>query len=75
MPDAAGVQFMTECHWNWRMMKTLFTEVHWYEDGVYQRFDSTQEEPFWAVQRKLLPSAYLQRENTRYQPFWPSSES
>lgn len=59
---------MTECHWNWRMMRTLFTDIHWYEDGIYQRFDSTEDHPFFALQRRLLPNKYLQRANTRYSP-------
>ena len=50
------------------MMRNLFTEVHWYEDGVYQRFDSTEEEPFWKLQRRMWPNKYAQRENTRYSP-------
>ncbi|KAK9842044.1 hypothetical protein WJX81_005821 [Elliptochloris bilobata] len=51
-------QYMTEAKWNPRMMKTIFTELHLYdEDKNYVPFDFKKEEPFWAFQRRVLPSA------------------
>ena len=52
-----GAQYMTEAEWNPRMMKTIFTELHLYdEDENYAPFDYKKEEPFWAFQRRVLPS-------------------
>lgn len=52
-----GAQYMTEAEWNPRMMKTIFTELHLYdEDKNYAPFDYKKEEPFWAFQRRVLPS-------------------
>jgi hypothetical protein len=48
---------MTEASWNWRMMKHIFTELHVYdEDANYVAFDYQKEEPFYCLQRKVLPS-------------------
>ncbi len=49
--------YMTECSFNWRMMKNIFTELHVYDDQKnYVPFDSFgEEEPFFALQRKYLP--------------------
>lgn len=50
-------QYMTEGTFNWRMMKTIFTELHVYDDKAnYKPFDFKQEEPFFALQRKVLPN-------------------
>ena len=55
------VQYMTECRFNWRMMKTIFTELHVYdEDKTYVPFDFKKEEPFLQFQRKVLPNMYRQ---------------
>ena len=52
---------MTECRFNWRMMKTIFTELHVYDkDKTYVPFDFQKEEPFLALQRKVLPNMYRQ---------------
>ena len=52
-----AAQYMTEAAWNPRMMKTIFTELHLYdEDKNYAAFDYKKEEPFWAFQRRVLPS-------------------
>lgn len=52
-------QYMTEARFNWRMMKTIFTELHVYdEDNVYVPFDFQKEEPFLQFQRKILPNTY-----------------
>lgn len=49
--------YMTECTFNWRMMKTIFTELHIYdEEQNYVPFDFEKEEPFLAMQRKVLPN-------------------
>nr|QWW89552.1 Delta12 fatty acid desaturase [Chromochloris zofingiensis] len=51
-------QYMTSCTFNWRMMKNIFTELHVYDkDKNYRPFDAESEEPFFAVQRKVIPSA------------------
>ena len=53
------LQYMTEARFNWRMMKTIFTELHVYdEDNVYVPFDFQKEEPFLQFQRKILPNTY-----------------
>lgn len=50
---------MTECKFNWRMMKTIFTELHVYdEEKKYVPFDFAKEEPFFQLQRKFLPNVY-----------------
>ena len=50
---------MTEARFNWRMMKTIFTELHVYdEDNVYVPFDFQKEEPFLQFQRKVIPNTY-----------------
>lgn len=55
--SGCGAQYMTEAEWNPRMMKTIFTELHLYdEDKNYAPFDYKKEEPFWAFQRRVLPS-------------------
>lgn len=51
------VQYMTEASWNWRMMKYIFTELHVYDEQQnYVPFDYEKEEPFYWIQRKVLPS-------------------
>ncbi|KAF8066409.1 FAD6 [Scenedesmus sp. PABB004] len=46
-------QYMTSCTFNWRMMKTIFTELHVYDKTKnYVPFDAAQPEPFFEVQRK-----------------------
>ncbi len=53
------LQYMTEARFNWRMMKTIFTELHVYdEDNVYVPFDFQKEEPFLQFQRKVIPNTY-----------------
>jgi len=50
-------RYMTEAAWNPRMMKSIFTELHLYdEDKNYVPFDFKKEQPFWAFQRRVLPS-------------------
>ncbi len=50
-------QYMTECTFNWRVMKNIFTECHVYdEQNNYKPFDYKKEEPFFALQRRWLPN-------------------
>ena len=61
MSDCLGcsciLQYMTEASWNWRMMKHIFTELHVYDEASnYVAFDYEKEEPFYWLQRKVLPS-------------------
>lgn len=47
---------MTECDWNWTMMKNIFTELHMYDEAKnYKPFDHDQESFLGRVQRKYLP--------------------
>jgi omega-6 fatty acid desaturase (delta-12 desaturase) len=51
-------QYMTSCTFNWRMMKTIFTELHVYDkDKNYVPFDAEQPQPFFELQRKVIPNA------------------
>lgn len=51
-------EYMTECDFNWRMMKNIFTECHVYdEENNYVPFDFEGEEPLFAIQRKVLPNS------------------
>jgi omega-6 fatty acid desaturase (delta-12 desaturase) len=51
-------EYMTECDFNWRMVKTICTELHVYdEDKNYVPFDYAKEEPFFAFQRRVIPDA------------------
>ena len=50
---------MTEGTFNWKMMKTLFTQLHIYDEKKnYVPFDYNQEkEDAWlAIQRRVLPA-------------------
>ena len=48
---------MTECTFNWRMLKNIVTECHVYDaKDNYKPFDFKQEEPMFALQRKVFPS-------------------
>jgi omega-6 fatty acid desaturase (delta-12 desaturase) len=52
-------QYMTEGTFNWKMMKTLFTQLHIYDEKKnYVPFDYNQEkEDAWlAIQRRVLPA-------------------
>lgn len=52
-------QYMTECSFNWRMMKTIFTELHIYdEDNNYVAFDWQKDDAFLQFQRKYLPNIF-----------------
>lgn len=50
------LQYMTEGSWNWRMMRHIFTELHYYDKkDNYVPFDFEAAEPFYILQRRLLP--------------------
>lgn len=52
-------EYMTECTFNWRMMKNIFTQLHVYDkEQNYVPFDHTKEreDPFLALQRRTLPA-------------------
>jgi omega-6 fatty acid desaturase (delta-12 desaturase) len=51
-------QYMTECTFNWRMVKGIVTECHLYDPETnYKPFDFKKEEPLFALQRKFLPNS------------------
>lgn len=48
--------YMTECKFNWRVMKNIFFELHVYDkDKNYKPFDFKKEELMFTVQRKVFP--------------------
>ncbi len=48
---------MTECTFNWRVVKNIITECHVYDSETnYKPFDYKKEETFFAVQRAVLPN-------------------
>jgi len=50
-------EYLTEARWNWRMMKGIFTELHFYDaSSNYVPFDFEKEEGFWSFQRKVIPN-------------------
>ena len=51
-------EYMTECTFNWRMMKAIITECHVYDEKEnYVPFDFEKEEPLFSLQRKVLPNS------------------
>eukprot|EP00798_Chlamydomonas_sp_ICE-L_P032459 gene32459-31071_t len=51
-------EYMTECDFNWRIMKNIWLELHLYdEDQNYKSFDFKKPEPFFTLQRKIYPNA------------------
>lgn len=49
-------EYMTECTFNWRVVKNICTECHVYDPNTnYKPFDFKKEEPLFAVQRRVLP--------------------
>ncbi len=57
--SSVRLQYMTEGRFNWRMMKTIFTELHLYdEDANYIAFDWEKEDKLLAFQRKFLPEFF-----------------
>eukprot|EP00803_Ostreobium_quekettii_P005669 evm.model.scf_2828.1 EVM.evm.TU.scf_2828.1 scf_2828:2413-3747(-) len=50
--------YMTEANFNWRMMKSIFTELHVYDkEKNYIPIDHAKPEKFFTVQRKILPNS------------------
>jgi omega-6 fatty acid desaturase (delta-12 desaturase) len=50
-------EYMTEGDFNWRMVRTICTELHVYSpEANYVPFDFAKEEGFFALQRRLLPN-------------------
>ncbi|GFR52214.1 hypothetical protein Agub_g14754 [Astrephomene gubernaculifera] len=48
--------YMTECTFNWRVVKNICTVCHVYDEKVnYKPFDFKKEEPLFAFQRRFLP--------------------
>lgn len=51
-------EHMTECTFNWRIMKSIFTDLHVYDDEKnYVPLDYKKESPFLSIQRKVLPES------------------
>lgn len=51
-----ALQYMTECTFNWRVVKNICTECHVYDEKTaYKPFDYKEEEALFAFQRKVLP--------------------
>ncbi|KAF5828427.1 chloroplast w6 desaturase [Dunaliella salina] len=49
-------EYMTECTFNWRVVKNVITHCHVYDKDVnYRPFDSAKEEPYLKFQRAVLP--------------------
>ena len=55
-PVVVHLQYMTECTFNWRVVKNICTECHVYDQQkIYKPFDFKKEEALFAIQRKVLP--------------------
>eukprot|EP00210_Caulerpa_lentillifera_P001843 g1772.t1 len=51
-------EYMTECTFNWRMMKSIFTELHLYDaEKNYIPMDHKKEWSLLRLQRALLPDS------------------
>jgi acyl-lipid omega-6 desaturase (Delta-12 desaturase) len=51
-------EYMTEATFNWRLVKSIVTECHMYdEEKNYVPFDYQDEKPFFSLQRKYLPNS------------------
>lgn len=53
------LQYMNEATWNWRLMKTIMTDCHLYDEKVnYVPFDSLaeKESPLLAFIRRFMPN-------------------
>ena len=64
-PGLPAPQYMTEAHFNWRMVKTICTELHVYDEELnYKPFDAYpghEKNPLLVLLRKLMPNAYTPR--------------
>lgn len=53
-------EYMTECNFNWRIMKSIFTELHIYDkEKNYVPIDTYTKKPekFFTLQREYLPDS------------------
>lgn len=51
--------YMTDASFNWRMVKSIVTECHVYDEAKnYVPFDHAAEEPFLKFQRRFLPNKF-----------------
>jgi len=51
-------EYMTECDFNWRIMKNIFTELHVYDkEKNYVPMDQKKSEKFFTLQREYLPDS------------------
>ena len=51
-------QYLTECTFNWRMIKGIVTECHVYDkENNYKPFDFEKESALLTFQRKVLPNS------------------
>jgi len=52
-------EYMCECTFNWRMLKSIFTELHVYDEKTngYKPFDWKKEEALFSTQRAVLPNS------------------
>lgn len=49
-----NAQYLTSCKWNWRLVKTIITELHVYdEEKNYVPFDKDRKVGYIEFQRKL----------------------
>lgn len=50
-------EYMSECTFNWRVVKNVVTECHVFDEKTcYKPFDFKNEEVMFAIQRKILPN-------------------
>ena len=65
MLSLTDAQYMTEAHFNWRMVKSICTELHVYDEELnYKPFDAYpghSDNPMWALQRRFMPNSYSPR--------------
>lgn len=49
-------QYMSEASWNWKLMKTIFTQCHFYDEkDNYASFDNNGKAPIISTLRKVMP--------------------
>lgn len=49
------MQYLTTAKWNWRLMRTIVTELHVYDEKVnYKPFDDYYPVSFLPPQRKMF---------------------
>ena len=51
-----GLQYMNEASWNWKLMKTIFTDCHIYDPELnYVSFERAEKSSIISVLRKIMP--------------------